>query len=158
MNPLTYQARRVRALPPLNVAGRMLKLYAVFSEQHAHTALPSEAALHRLLEVVLPPLVDERDHPAGFAILHFANDGIYLLVSRWYDANMLKHQVYQCRIEGGHIQLSADLAETQIIACVWELEILKFERDAWVRTVLAQGRLDPQTLDNYLTAQFSGWV
>jgi hypothetical protein len=98
------------------------------------------------------------DHGVGFLILHYGMDGDYLLVSQWYDANMLKHWVRGAETGAGGSVTFAPLVQRDLIACVWELEVIKFERDAWVRTVLARGRLDQAGLDAYVGATFSGWV
>ena len=49
------------------------------------------------------------------------------------------------------------LEPTRIVACVWELEVIKFERDAWVRTAMA-GLGRPESLEAYFAAQMCGWV
>ena len=59
-------------------------------------------------------------------------------------------------IERGAARLES-IAASRIVACVWELEVIKFERDAWVRTAMA-GLGKPESLDAYFAAQMSGWV
>jgi hypothetical protein len=98
------------------------------------------------------------DHGLGFLILHYGMDGDYLLVSDWYDANMLKHRVRGAETGADGSVTFMPLAQRDLIACVWELEVIKFERDAWVRTVLARGQLDQAGLDAYVGSTFSGWV
>jgi hypothetical protein len=157
-NPLTYSPRLVKAFPPLEAAGRVLKAYGLFAEPERRSALPALPWLRQQAVAMLAEPLRDGDHPAGFLILHYGLDGSYLLVSQWYDANNLKHWV-----RGAAASAAADtdftpLAQRDLVACVWELEIIKFERDAWVNTVLARGRLDQATLDAYLATTFSGWV
>ncbi|NIF18156.1 hypothetical protein F3J43_14220 [Pantoea sp. Cy-639] len=75
---------------------------------------------------------------------------------------MLQHRVYKCVVDNRKLTNVASLAETGIIACVWELEIMKFERDAWVRTMLnaSPKAVRPGTDDvqAYLQSTFTGWV
>jgi hypothetical protein len=156
VNPLTYAPRLVKAFPPVDVGGRALKAYGVFAEPADADSPVSPEWLREQAGSVLPEAPEPGDHPAGFVILHRAKDGDYLLVSQWYDANMLKHWVRGAPAGGS--AAFEPLAEQAVIACVWELEIVKFERDAWVRTVLAHGRLDQSSLDAYLGTTFSGWV
>jgi hypothetical protein len=85
-------------------------------------------------------------------------DGTYLLVSQWYDANMLKHWVRGAKDDADGSTTLAPLAQSDLVACVWELEVIRFERDAWVNTVLAHGELDETSRDAYLATTFSGWV
>lgn len=158
MNPLTYSPRLVKAFPALNVCGRALKTYGIFAEPERRSTLPPAEWLAGHVAAVLREPPQPGDHPAGFLILHFARDGDYLLVSQWYDANMLKHWVRGSETDAAGGVTFAPLAQRDLIACVWELEVIKFERDAWVRTVLARGQLDQAGLDAYVGATFSGWV
>lgn len=158
MNQLAYSPRLVKALPPLDVSGRVLKAYGMFAEPERCAVLPEPEWLQQQAASVLSDPLQERDHPAGFLILHYGTDGNYLLVSQWYDANMLKHWVRGSGVDAGEDAAFTPLAQHDLIACVWELEVIRFERDAWVNTVLAQGRLDKVSVDAYLATTFSGWV
>lgn len=158
MNPLTYSPRLVKALPPVDVCGRALKVYGMFSEPERSAALPAPDWLQQQAASVLREPPQQGDHPVGFLILHYAMDGDYLLVSQWYDANMLKHWVRGSAVDAGGSTTLTPLAQRDLVACVWEIEVIKFERDAWVNTVLARGRLDQASLDAYLATTFSGWV
>lgn len=158
MNSLTYSPRLVKALPPVDVCGRALKVYAMFAEQERSFSPPAPEWLRRHAASVLREPPQEGDHPVGFLILHYGMEGDYLLVSQWYDADMLKHWVRGSVADAEGNTTFAPLAQRDLVACVWELEVIKFERDAWVNTVLAQGRLDKSSLDAYLGTTFSGWV
>ncbi|MFF2808841.1 hypothetical protein ACFVT2_17000 [Streptomyces sp. NPDC058000] len=157
-NPLTYSPRLVKALPPVEVSGRTLKAYGMFAEPERSATLPTPEWLQQQAASVLSEPPQQGDHPVGFLILHYGTEGDYLLVSQWYDANMLKHWVRGSAVDAEGNSTLTPLVQRDLIACVWELEVIKFERDAWVNTVLAQGRLDQTSLDAYLGTTFSGWV
>ncbi|MFB7938520.1 hypothetical protein ACFWIN_03600 [Streptomyces sp. NPDC127049] len=158
MNPLTYTPRLVKALPPVHVNGRALKAYAMFADPELAGDLPKPEFLERHAATVLSESPARGDHPAGFLILHRGAEGTYLLVSQWYDADMLKHWVRGAVVDAEGNTSFTPLAERDLIACVWELEVVKFERDAWVNTVLARGSDDRAAVDAYLETTFSGWV
>lgn len=158
MNPLSYSPRLVKALPPLDVHGRTLKVYAMFADPDRSGASPAPEWLRQQAASVLPEPLAAEDHPLGFLILHYGMDGDYLLVSQWYDANMLKHWVRGSAVDAQGNTTFVPLAQRDLVACVWELEVIRFERDAWVNTVLARGRLDHASRDAYLATVFSGWV
>lgn len=158
MNPLTYTPRLVKALPPVHVNGRVLKAYAMFADPERAGELPKPEFLERHAATVLSEAPARGDHPAGFLILHRGAEGTYLLVSQWYDADMLKHWVRGAVVDAEGNTAFTPLAERDLIACVWELEVVRFERDAWVNTVLARGGDDRAAIDAYLETTFSGWV
>ena len=158
MNPLTYEPRAVDFHGVLAVGDHRLKTYTLRAAQHAAEKLPCEAKLRRLLEAGLLDLAAEPDHKVGFAILHWAGDGDYLLVNTWYDANMLRLGAFRIDDLGSEPPRLASLASLRVIACVWELEIYKFERDAWVREVLEKRpeSLTEAVLEPYFTAGLRG--
>ena len=159
-NPLTYEPRAVRFHGVLEVRGRRLKLYTLSAPGREPGALPPGRDLRHTLEAGLLDLGDEPDHGVGFAILHWAEDGDYLLINLWYDANMLRSSVFRIEARDARSPALASLAPLRVIACVWELDIYKFERDAWVREVL-QKRPDSLTdavLEPYLAVGLNGTV
>jgi hypothetical protein len=157
-NLLTYSPRLVTALAPVEVCGRLLKVYAMFRDPARRSAAPEPEWLRQHVASVLSEPLQPRDHPLGFVILHYGSEGDYLLVSQWYGADMLKHWVRAAMVDAEGGMTFTPLAQRDLVACVWELEVIKFERDAWVNTVLARGRLDQAALDAYLATTFSGWV
>lgn len=158
MNPISYAPRLVTPLAPVRARGRVLKTYAMFARPQDRDRLPSaqwwEEQAGRVLES--PP--EEGDHPAGFLILHAGMQRDYLLVSQWYDADMLKHWVRGVDVDADGRTTLTPLEQRDLVACVWELEVIGFERDAWVNAVLVPGRLDEASLDAYLETTFTGWV
>lgn len=155
MNALTYTPRLVISLPEATAVGRRYKTYAIVAEPGWSSDLPDTQWFSAQATKVLPDTLKEADHPVGFVILHLGMDGDYLLVSQWYDANMIRHRVRGAPKGGSSFH---PLDQSDLAACVWELEIIKFERDAWVNTVLAAGRIDQISIDAYLATTFSGWV
>ncbi|SEK91034.1 hypothetical protein SAMN05414137_104231 [Streptacidiphilus jiangxiensis] len=153
-----YAPRLVEALPPVDVEGRILKAYAMFANPDGSQLRPEPEWLRQQAASVLVDPLQEGDHPAGFLILHHGADGTYLLVSQWFGGDMLKHWVRGSVVDAEGNTTFAPLDQRDLVACVWELEVVRFERDAWVNTVLVPGRLDGDTLDAYLATTFSGWV
>ncbi len=158
MNPFVYEPRAVEFLGVVTAADHRLKAYALRSSRFARAPLPEPRAIERMLEAGLPDPVLEADHKVGFGILHWANDGLYVLVNTWYDANMLRLRVFSVDDLASPSPTMTALDHLRVIACVWELEIYKHERDAWVREVLAgrPERLEPEVLEPYLADGFSG--
>lgn len=162
MNTMSYQPRLAQPYPVLSVNDRKFKVYGLFAAPEKAACFPNEDELATRIGAMMGAPSGPADHGLGFAILHLARDGDYLLLSQWVDANMLEHRVYKCVIDNCKLTNVESLAETGIVACVWELEIMKFERDAWVRTMLnaSPEAVRPGTDDvqAYLQSTFTGWV
>jgi hypothetical protein len=151
-----YSPRSVEPKSTLSINGHRLKRYEVRAPGLGSYRNFTDADWDELLQAYLSNSADDRDHRVGFAILHHALDGTYLLVSRWYGGNMLKHEAFTIVSAGNQQQLQS-LHETRIVACVWEFAIMAFERDAWVRTAMLGGG-GPPCLNSYLDSTFKGWV
>lgn len=78
---------------------------------------------------------DALDAPAGFVIAHVAREAVFYVVCCWNDENMLRLDVFRADLASPEVVES--IADTRIVACVWELEIIACERDLWVSEVLA---------------------
>jgi hypothetical protein len=67
-------------------------------------------------------------------ILHEGKEGCFAIINWWIDENMMQLHVYLANNENpSHFELYSDKG---IITCVWEMAVLWFERNAWVKHVL----------------------
>lgn len=94
-----------------------------------------------------PPVADGR-LGVGFVIAHQGATGDYVVLAWWDNENELPVRVL-VRRPGGQWRN----AETTESVCVWDLEIIWHERQAWVETVLATG--DPTERNTYLSRALS---
>lgn len=92
-------------------------------------------------------LTDLPVYKAGTLILHEGKEGCFAIICWWAGENMLQLFTYLARNEKpGIFELISDKG---IVCCVWEMEVLWFERNAWVEEVMKQ-KDNPQALENYL--------
>ena len=151
-----YFPRWVKAGTPIACNGHRLKPYAMHISAHQEKPVLSDLELQELLRSCVPPPADPLDHGVGFVIVHYARDGDYLLVSRWYGGNMLKHELFRISQTPQGWQ-AEPLRSTNIVACVWELQVITFERQSWVCTAMAKGGTEA-SFDSYLSMMLEGWV
>jgi hypothetical protein len=111
-------------------------------------------AVRDLAATVLPqpPVADDR-YGVGFAIAHDARSLGIALVYWWQSENELHQRIYVSPKDdpGAFTQV-----ENQPAGCVWELEVVDFERRAWIEDVLASPA--GPALDRYLERSFSRGV
>jgi hypothetical protein len=71
----------------------------------------------------------------GFLGIHDGRGADFVCIDWWAEENELHHHVYMAS------QSQPDQFEyvtpTGLIACVWDLRVLCFEREAWLQSVLA---------------------
>lgn len=154
MNPLNYQERAVSFLGTQAIGQAQLKMYYLTSEKQAETPVPEPELQRQWLVQGLDEANFPGEHHIGFAIIHAADDGDYLLISTWCDANMLRHRVFTIDNEN-RLQ---SLESTKIIACVWELAVMFYERNFWIEQVMTTEKLEDENVQRYLQKGYSGWV
>lgn len=167
-NPLVYAPRPCHAFGIAVDRQQTYKLYVILSGRFTLDDCPPAAVFRSLVLQAFDGWHAAEDHPAGFAILHLAQDGTYLLACRWNNANNLRHRVF--RLDPQTLQADGPpngaperpqlqaLGDPRIIACIWELRLIKREVDAWIAAVLSQGQpvLTARMIADYAALQFTG--
>ncbi len=67
-------------------------------------------------------------------ILHKGKEGYFALINWWIDENMVQNHVYLLKNE--KLASFTSYSNKGIMACIWELEVFWFERNAWIKHVL----------------------
>ena len=129
-----YRPRPVRFLEEWRQAGWRLKVYGIAYGRELPRAELIETA-KRIARARLPqPAVREGRYGVGFLGVHDGRSANFVFVDWWADENELHHHVYT--------SASDELIDlkyrtpTGLSACVWDLRVQAFERDAWVEEVL----------------------
>ncbi len=148
-----FKAREIIAMPLVRDGDWRLKQYAVLSDGRTFEPTIAEAAQKAALERM--PKAGELDdahdnHGVGFQIVHFAQVAVVSPVFYWQWGSVLAN-LTQLRAPWDN-PLSFDDGIEKVIGCVWELEILKFETQAWQEIMLGDGGAAAERLARYLDA------
>ncbi|MEL7314055.1 MAG: isochorismatase [Cyanobacteria bacterium J06559_3] len=157
-----YQTRRIRFMQLTELNGWRVKVYGISARREfPDTAIVKAAEELAQQQLPLPaiwsaapdtgPPVSEDRYGVAILIVHEGREGNFVLVSWWVGENMIQHHVYFAPTNPPFT--FTYLSPTGLIACVWELAILAFERQAWIDTVLANP--SGPDLDAYLTRQLA---
>lgn len=152
-NPIRYQPREVLDLGLARFSWNA-KIYGILGTGRVPADLPPRAALLDGLATEMARMDGPNDHNCGFAIFHLADDGFYLLLTRFNNANNLAHRVRAIDSKGSELVLTP-LEDERIVACVWELGLMNFEARAWIDCVLRNG-LTRETEEAYLATRATG--
>ncbi|MEM7170511.1 MAG: hypothetical protein AAF530_10085 [Pseudomonadota bacterium] len=147
----TFQARDVLFLPLAGGQGWRLKRYAILSHGRSFdpdiVTAATAAALKRL-----PPAgnLHEADgnHGVGFQIIHFAQVAVVSPVFYWQWGSVLAN-AEQMRAPWDHPTRFAT-GVTEVIGCLWEMEIVSFEAQSWQDSLLAPHGGSEKSLTDYL--------
>jgi hypothetical protein len=128
-----YRPRSIRFIRREDLGNWRLKVYGIGT--HAPDARPEfvEATLEAARSV-LPT-----DGGAGFVIAHDAKAAGLALVYWWDNENEIHGRFFASPLDDPAALVPNDGTG---LACVWELEVLDFERRAWLEDVLKNDDLD----------------
>lgn len=145
-----YKSRSIKFIELVKTQSWNIKLYTITCKTDALNNELINAAKSKLKNWLslaeTKTLVNDK---TGFMIVHDAKDGNYILLSWWVNENMLEHYVYYSPKDKLKF---ARFRYNNIIACVWELSVICFEKNAWVENVLKNAS---QNYEAYLNEQLN---
>ena len=129
-----YRPRAIRFLEEWRDANWRLKVYGIaYRDERPRTELIETAK--RLARERLPqPAVNESRYGVGFLGVHDGRGANFIFVDWWADENELHHHVYSSASD--ELENLHDITPTGLSACVWDLRVQAFEREAWLEEVL----------------------
>ena len=129
-----YRPRAVRPLGVWNQNGWRLRVHGIGKDREIPRP-PVVEATEQLARVVLPqPPVTKHRYGVGFVGVHDAGSGCYAFVDWWADHNELHHRAFVG--PGDRPEAMKPVTGEGSTACVWDLAVIAFEREAWVEAVL----------------------
>ena len=145
-----YKPRHVRFIRREDVGGWQLKLYGIAVNGEEPRPDFVEATRDLAAQVLPQPPAGEDHYGVGFAIAHDARSVGIALVYFWKSENELHQRIY---VSPKDDPAAFTQVENQPAGCVWELEVVNFERLAWLEDVLSNPA--GPDLDAYLERSFS---
>jgi hypothetical protein len=129
-----YRPRPVRFLEEWAEGGWRSKVYGIAYGRELPRAALVETAKRIARERLPQPAVGEGRYGVGFLGVHDGRGANFVFVDWWADENELHHHVYTSASD--ELFRLNYTTPTGLSACVWDLKVQSFERDAWVEEVL----------------------
>jgi hypothetical protein len=146
-----YEPRPIRFHGLRSVDGWRLKRYSI-TYGPGPIDWPAFEPAMALIDASLPqPAATAERAGVGFVIAHLGRTALYCVLGWWDNENELPVRVFVRDHEGWAGWRAAGGAES---FCVWDLQVIGFEREAYVATVLAGGDAETATR-GYLGAVLS---
>lgn len=141
-----YVPRAVRFLELWAAEGWRIKLYGI-AHEHPLPRPELVTAARQVAKQVLQHIPGSLDHyHMGFLGVHDGRTSNFVFLDYWATENELHHHVFVSSMEEPE-QLT-EVTGSGLSACVWDLKLQSFERDAWVKHVLQ--RNEAPDFDAYL--------
>jgi hypothetical protein len=148
VTPRRFAARPVSAFGVEQIAGHATKMYGIAAAADRPRAELVDAARTCAASTLLRPTSSEE--PA-FVIAHDAVPACFVLVCWWANGCDLRLRCFHAPLDR---PAALEQLATPTLACVWELAVIAYERDAWVKHVL--GNEAGPDLQAYLRDQMRG--
>lgn len=150
----TYRTRPVRCLEIWEANGWRIKVYGIAYNRPLPRAELIIAAKRAAASVLPQPAVGAGRYGVGFLGIHDARGGCYVFADWWADENELHHYVFTAPED--RPEALVPLSPTGPAACVYDLAVIGFEREAWLDAVLNNPA--GSDLERYLQMQLNGEV
>ncbi|HEU4730139.1 MAG TPA: hypothetical protein VFT22_19710 [Kofleriaceae bacterium] len=129
-----HRTRPIHFVRPERVGDWRIKVYTIATHGQAVGAELLEEALRRAPAVFPEPALGDQRHGLGFIIVHDAVTACIALYYWWQSFNELHQRIY---VGPKQDPRAMTQLANQTAGCVWELEVIDFERRAWLADVLA---------------------
>ena len=137
-----YEPRPIRFHGLRAVGGWRLKQYSiVYGDAQVGWEAFEPATTLVAASLPQPPVTPERAG-VGFIIAHRGRTALYCVLGWWDNENELPVRVFVRELDGDDAWRPARPTES---FCVWDLQVIGFEREAYVATMLAGGDVDRAT-------------
>jgi len=150
----TYQPRTIVSLPAVKSGGWQLKRYAVIASQRVFDPEVAASALEAAIKQ-LPAAGTLEDpngnHGVGFQIVHFAETGVVSPVFYWMYGSVLAN-TQQIRAPWDDSK-NFNTGVKEVVGCVWEMQIICFENQSWMQTMLGVDGTPRERLSRYLDSR-----
>ncbi|MFM9984263.1 MAG: hypothetical protein ACKVOK_03475 [Flavobacteriales bacterium] len=143
-----YKPRSIRFLGIEKHDAWSVKVYSISNRrEYISSDTLKEIRAHIPLWFELARKQTEHTYAVATLIAHEGREGNFAILSWWTEENMLRLYAYLAKTENtGKYELISDKG---IVTCIWEMAVLWFERNAWVKFVL-QDPDNPNSIHNYL--------
>lgn len=141
-----YRPRAIRYLGLWHVDQWRLKAYTISPAgvEPSHELVEAARALAE--DRIAESAGSGENYRVGYVGVHAGKTGNFVFIDWWANENEVYHHVYASSAERPtDFQY---LTPTGASACVWDLQLIWFEREAWVATILS--RPDAPDIDAYL--------
>lgn len=97
---------------------------------------------------------NDNNEQIGFLILHAGTEGIFSLMNWWVGENMLNTHIFMTQYDtpSSFTKISGD----GLAPCIWEIEVIHHEKNAWVNHVLKQ--YSNPNFQGYLDSTYNGII
>ncbi|MGI9621665.1 MAG: hypothetical protein ACR2PK_02415 [Acidimicrobiales bacterium] len=147
----TYQPRPIRYLDTWPIGPWQVKVHGINAKLDRGDNPVDQTVIdvsRQLADAYYRSEAEPGDHGLGFAVIHQGGLANWLLLNWWSDTILLHRHLYKA----DHAEPTTfRTVEGDLLACIWEMHVIEFERQAWIDTMVRNP--DGPDPDAYLRAR-----
>lgn len=150
-----YEPRKIEFCSIATVNSWNIKIYSISYQEKFKSAAVLHFAVSKLPEwLQKTKLLGLETYKIAFLIIHEGRDGVWTLFNWWIGENMVQSITFYTSFDD--LTIFEETPQTGGMACVWELEVINFERNMWIEYVLKKAEKPDFTgyLDQQLNSEF----
>lgn len=151
---LPYRARYICPMGIHQIESWKVKLYSLTRDTKPVESMFLEHAILLFRNVISTSSSEIPHYEIGYAIVHDCGQIVFILLDYYQNENELVRHLYSIN-KFGELEPTYH-TPSGLSACVWEGEIINFERQKWMDYVLKQ--FNNPNFDQYLNSFASGEV
>lgn len=150
-----HQTRKIRFRELHQVNGWTVKIYTIVKSGVFEEGLFYKNALEELPKwLELKNNFDDSNDKIAFLILHVGTEGIFSIINWWVGNNMLNTHIFiSDKNQPNHFK---QISGKGLAPCIWELEVINFERVSWMYHILKQA--PKPNYQTYLEDHYNGEI
>jgi hypothetical protein len=134
-----YKPREIKLNQLLTINSWKIKVYTITNRTQFESAITLQSAVAKLPEwLEKSQLIGFGTYETAFLIVHEGIDGVWTLINWWTDGEILQGMTFytnfDCPTE------FQKLPKEGFMACVWEMEVILFERGMWIEHILKKAK------------------
>ncbi len=132
-----YSERLIRFLGLWEINGWMLKVYGISADRTLNGLETIDSSMlaigKEMASSVFTSEPTTNSYSIGYVIFHEGRLANWIILDWWADEIQIRHQLYKSeRANPGAFKRVTD----NLVACIWELKVIEFERQAWIDHIL----------------------
>lgn len=132
-----YKQREISSLDTIQVSGWHVKIYTITNRDY----FSAQKTLEEVF-VLLPSWLSKAEfsclptYKTAFLVVHEAREGTWILLNWWTGGEMVETLTSFARLDSPSKIQESPYKNSMI--CVWELQIMLHERQAWIKHILSK--------------------
>lgn len=148
-----YQPRKIEMRRVAPVKDWNIKVYTITFQEKFNSKTVLDNAIFKLPKwLEKAKLLGLETYKIAFLIVHEGRDGVWSLFNWWIGENMLQSVTFYTSFDDA--EQFEETPKEGGMACIWELEVIDFERKMWIEHILK--KTEKPDFARYLEQKISG--